>query len=91
MGEFKGSMTPEALIQALKLRSNIEIPIVDTPIESLNKLLQQQKLYKVMKYQPKEAEDLIEKLAQGQQLNPSETKRLNRLLIEANYPLGIYG
>ena len=40
-----------------------------------------------MKDQPKEAKDLIEKLAQGQQLSPSETKCLNRLLIEANYPL----
>ena len=34
VGEFKGPMTPEGLIQALN-KSNIDIPAANTPIASI--------------------------------------------------------
>ncbi|MCK4821007.1 hypothetical protein KA005_34900, partial [bacterium] len=84
VGEFKGSMTPEALIQAIK--SNIEVRRKNTPIESLNDLLQRQDLYKVMTKRSDEVTDLINRLKQGKTLDPSKLIRLNRLILEVNHP-----
>ena len=85
-GEFKGSMAPEALIQAIKTGSKIDVPRANTSIESLNNLLQRKDLYEYMTKQPNEVTHLINRLKQGQELNPFEIVRLNRLTIEANYP-----
>lgn len=87
MDEFKDSMNPEALIQAIETRSKINIPEANTSIDSLNKLLQDQDLYKVMKNHPDEIMALIGRLKQGQRLIPLEIRFLNRILIEANYPV----
>ena len=87
VGEFKDSITPEVLIQAIKARSVIDVPVALTSIESLNKLLEYKDLYKVMKERPDEAKALISRLEEGEQLSLLETIRLNRLLMEANYPL----
>jgi len=87
MGEFKGSMTPEALIKAIETKGTITVPDANTLVERLNKLLERQDLYQVMEKQPNEAEDLINRLKQGQQLSSYKIKRLNRLIMEANYPL----
>ncbi len=87
VGEFKEPMTPEALIMAIQTGAGVGVPAANTPIESLNKLLEDQGLYKVMAKRPNESRNLIVRLEQGQQLKPMEAKELNRLLIEANYPL----
>ncbi|MDE2232040.1 MAG: hypothetical protein KGJ95_08280 [Candidatus Omnitrophica bacterium] len=84
--EFKGSMTPEALIKAIK-ESNVNIPVEETPIQTLNKLLERNDLYKFMNRIPGETKAAINQLKNGQQLKPDDLKKLNRLLIETNYPL----
>jgi len=84
--EFKGSITPKALIQAIKTKSKIDVPITNTPIESLNNLLRREDLYKFMKERPNEVKDSINQLEHGQKLKPLEIIRLNRLSLEESYP-----
>jgi len=86
-GEFKMTLTPEMLVKAINMKSKIDIPIADTPIQSLNNLLEKQDLYKVMTIQPNESLGLISRLKEGQNLSIREIKELNRRLIEVNYPL----
>ncbi|HBR15296.1 MAG TPA: hypothetical protein DD723_07120 [Candidatus Omnitrophica bacterium] len=86
VGEFKDPMTPEALIEAMK-NGGINVPDANTSIESLNKLLELQDLYMGMQEKPADTGALISRLEQGQQLSLPDIKRLNRDLIEANYPL----
>ncbi len=88
VGEFKGSMTSEALIKSIETKGII-IPDANTSVERLNKLLERQDLYlyKFMAKLPDKVTDLISRLEQGQKLKPSEIIRLNRLIISANYPL----
>jgi hypothetical protein len=86
-GEFTGSMTPKALLEAMKRKGGVRIPIPDNPIESLNKLLEHQDLYEDMNVWPADTRALIDRRAYGQQLSLLEIKHLNRALIEANYPL----
>jgi protein involved in polysaccharide export with SLBB domain len=85
--EFKETMTPEALIKALNTSKDIDIPYADNPINSLNKLLEKPELYRTMKIQPSESLAFISKLENRQELTTFEIQKLNRLLIEANYPL----
>ncbi|MBF0571305.1 MAG: HEAT repeat domain-containing protein [Candidatus Omnitrophica bacterium] len=86
-GEFNETMKVASLIEALK-QSGIDIPVADTPIDSLNELLTDQNLFKVMKVRPAETlPPIMGQLEQGRQLDPSDIIRLNRILIEANYPL----
>ena len=84
--EFSVTMTPEALIKAINTKSGIDIPIAYTSTNSLNKLLENQALYKVMAIQPEESVDLISRLKKGENLSLLKIKELNRLLIELNYP-----
>lgn len=86
-GEFDLIKTPEALIKAINAKCGIDIPRAYTPINSLNKLLEDQGLYKVMSIQSNESLALISRLKEGQNLSYFEVKELNRLLIELNYPL----
>jgi len=80
-------MTPEALIKAINTRSRINIPITYSAINSLNKLLEDYNLYKVMTILPNESRDFISQLKQGSSSSIWRIKELNRLLIEVNYPL----
>ena len=84
--EFGVTMTPEALIKAINTKTGVNIPSAYTSIDSLNKLLENQVLYKNMTIQPNESMDLICKLKKGENLSFWKIKELNRLLIEANYP-----
>jgi len=85
-GEFTGSMTPEGLIKALQA-SGINVPGEETSIKSLNKLLEDKTLYRVMKKRNKESDVLIiDRLEKGHQLTKKEIKLVNRSLIETNYP-----
>ncbi len=84
--EFKDSMTPEALIEAIKIKNKIDIPEENTSIESLNNLLQRRDLYRFMKKIPIAAEGLVDKLDLGQELSPFKIKGLNRLILEENHP-----
>ena len=87
VGEFKGSMTPDILIQAIKKGCQIDIPAEETSIKELNKLLESKDLYTFMDNKPDGLNDLISRLEQGTELSKLELKRFNRLLIETNYPL----
>ena len=87
MREFSKTLTPEALIKAIHTRSGVNIPTAFTPIESLNKLLANQDLYKALTLHPEESMERINKLKEGQPLGAFAVKELNRLLIEKNYPL----
>ena len=83
-------MTPkeaeEALIKAIQKRG-VEIPAADTPIDSLEKLLESEILYKALTIRPDEVSGRINRLEHGgQPLNSWEIKDLNRVLIEANCP-----
>lgn len=84
--EFDEKMTLEALIAALKAMG-IRMPVAFSPIGSLNKLLGRKKLYKVMKDHPQESLNNILELSIGGKLRPVQLRKLNRQLIESNYPL----
>jgi hypothetical protein len=85
--EFNATMTPEALIKAINTRSRMDIPVAYTSVDSLNKLLESNDLYKVMTIKPDGSLDIISGLEQGKNPSLLKIKELNRLLIEANYPL----
>ena len=84
--EFTGSMTPEALIKAIGT-SGIGIPPHRDPIRSLNDLLSLPNLYTRMKIRTDEINSLIGRFECGLMRGDLELQKLNRLLIEANYPL----
>ena len=86
LDEFNESLTPEALLKAINIKGGIEIPITKTPIHTLNKLLKNQDLYKSMEKKPEEALALINCLEKGQKVSPTDIKKLNRILIYANFP-----
>jgi hypothetical protein len=67
-------------------RSKAGIPAADTPIGSLNKLLEYRDLYQFMPIRPAGSVRFIHRLQEGEGLTLLEIKQLNRLLIEANYP-----
>jgi len=86
----KDKSTPKkilALIQALQTRG-IVVPEGGTSIERLNQLLKSKDLYKHNSMSERSAEinELIVRL-ENSTLHDSEMIRLNRLLIDANYPL----
>jgi hypothetical protein len=87
--EFKGTMTPEALVEGLKA-SGIDVPAADAPIDSLNLILENENLWGAMKTLlgnfPKEALPYISRLEKGERFNLFETEKLNRMLIAALCP-----
>ena len=89
--EFKGSLSPQALVGAIKAKSPVMdkayVPPTATAIASLNKLLEYRDLYQYMPVWPPGSVDLIHRLIAGGGYYFLELKQVNRLLIEANYPL----
>jgi hypothetical protein len=84
VGEFKQPVTPEALIKAIQTSSGINVPMIETPIQSLNKLLEDKNLYRVMTRRSDEVKDFMGRLQQGQWLTPLETKEFNSSLTKAS-------
>ena len=84
VGEFNGSISLDALIEALQSKSRINFPVTKTSIQSLNKLLEDKNLYRVIRTRSDPIEECLPVLQQAQPLSPLETKDFNRCLVEAN-------
>ncbi len=84
--DFKGPLTPEALIKAMRAGAGIAAPVTETPLDSLNRLLGDPELYKKMKVLPEDIREPIQRLRQGDKLSPVELQRMNKTLVEANFP-----
>lgn len=83
--KFKDSKTtPEALIAAIKKGNNSIDLDSDSPIKALNNLLLREDLHTIMEQnRSRDSRELIKRI---EELGPWELKRLNKLLIEENYP-----
>ncbi|MCR4338069.1 MAG: hypothetical protein NUV91_09730, partial [Candidatus Omnitrophica bacterium] len=82
--EFKGAQTPEALLAAIRAKTQID-PQLPAPILSLNKLLEDRELYKFIAptvQDSLEVRTIVEEVKSG---NLFRLKRLNRLLIESHF------
>ena len=84
--EFRGSVTPEALIGAIKEKGDIHVPVASSAEGSLNRLLESEDLYKKMSLRPEESKDAIHRLEGGSRLSLSEIVELNSILLESNFP-----
>lgn len=83
---FEGNQTPEALVKILGAEGRISVSVATDSISSLNRLLENQELYKVMRKRPVKTLGFINQLDNGRKLSIFDVKRLNRILIDENYP-----
>jgi hypothetical protein len=84
--EFKGSLTPEALVRAMSSQKSLQLSDEGTPLDVLNQLLERKNLYQEMPQRPDIISGFVTRLEDGEQLSLCDLKRINRLLIEENYP-----
>jgi len=84
----KENKDPASLISALNEVSGSKMPITNSSddIFTLNNRLDDLELYKSMNVRPAECQRLINKLEAGENLSLWDRRKLNRLLIEANFP-----
>ena len=69
VNEFTNTRTPGVLIKAINAVGGIYLPVADTPIDSLNMLLDIHDIYKILKVRPKGTLPLISKLEKGRAFN----------------------
>jgi hypothetical protein len=84
--EFKQGLTPESLIKAMGSNKSLQLPEDMPALAALNQMLDWPDLYQSLPERPDLVKGYIEQLEAGEDLMPSDLQRVNRLLIEKNYP-----
>ncbi len=85
--EFKSGMTPEALLAEIRKTPLPFSNIANTPpIDLLNQAVKNKDLYKYLPQRPADDWGYIAALEKGLALTDSQRDKLNRALIEVNYP-----
>lgn len=82
--DFKNPRGPENLLKALQQKCGVDIPVAKTPLQSLNRLLDDKNLYKCLPKRSFGIEKFTGYLKQGRRLSPAETQEFNSSLVKSS-------
>jgi hypothetical protein len=82
--EFTAPMTPEALVEAIEYEGKTKVPALATPVQSVNALLENPELYRVMARRSDDVKNIMDRMRRGERLSPLATQDFNLSLVKAS-------